>query len=84
MGGGTAYRCSGVVAALAALALGYAIACAVYLLLVRLSGVGTPFLDSLTPAQRGVLEASKGKRRTAFLVGALVAAVVLCAARPFR
>lgn len=77
------YTCSGPAALFAYLALGYVLASAVYLVLTRLT-LGTPFSDSLTPAQRRILEASRAQRRTAFLVGVLVAAATLCAVRPFR
>lgn len=75
-------RCGPVATALAYAALGYLIASVVYLLLTKL-GMRTPFLDSLTPEQRSILDRSKRQRRGAFLAGVLVAAAVLVAARPF-
>ena len=77
------YRCSPVTVGFAYLALGYLITSVVYLLWTALAAWGTPFLDSLTPEQRVVLESSKAQRRAAFLVGTLVATVVLCVLRPF-
>lgn len=75
--------CSRLTMGFAQLALGYLIASLFYLLWTRLSSMGTPFSDTLTPEQRAILEASKAQRRTVFLVGVLVAAATLCALRPF-
>ena len=62
---GHCYACPPWTAALAYAAMGYAIACAVYLVATRC--MGTPFDDSLSDAQRGA--GAEQARRTAFLVG---------------
>ena len=75
------YRCAPYTTALAYAAIGYAIACAVYLVATRC--VGTPFRDSLTDDQRRILRESKRTRGAAFGTGVAVAVVVLVLWRPF-
>lgn len=56
---------------LAAAAVVYASASLAYLAVVRLAGVGTPFMDSLTPEQRTILSRSKRTRGAIFLASLL-------------
>lgn len=62
-------------------ALVYSLACAGYLVLTR--DYGTPFLDSLTPAQREIKRASARRRGDAFWASAALAAALVAAWRPF-
>ena len=66
---------------LAYLAAGYLVAAAVYKLAT--SCMGTPFHDSLTDSQRRILTESKAQRTKAFLLGVLVALLLLGVTRPF-
>ena len=79
----TSVRRDKAVTALAYVSLGYVIACAVYMVVTRVT-LGTPFLDSLTARQRTLLSQSKARRRRAFFLGVGVAALFLYCARPLR
>ena len=76
--------CTPVVAALAYAALAYAMACAGYLLIVRCSGIGTPFRDSLTPRQEAIKDESARTRAYTFGVAVAVAVLILLLMRPIR
>lgn len=74
------FRCPPAVALAAYAALAHALACVGYLLLTR--DYGTPFLDSLSCAQRDLLRAAKAKRRDAYVAALLCALALLAATRP--
>ena len=75
-------RCSPATAALAYVALAYTLASLGYLVMTR--RFGTPFVDSLTPAQRELKARSAARRRDAFLTAALLATALLLVLRPLR
>lgn len=60
---------------LARIAIGYVVACGLYLLLTR--NVGTPFLDSLTDDQLRIKEHSAVQRGRIFLVSSLLSAAAI-------
>ena len=68
-------RCPPATTLLAYGAASYAIASLSYLIETR--RMGTPFADSLSDAQRDILDKSKRERRSAFLNGLGLAAVVI-------
>jgi hypothetical protein len=76
--------CSRPVAVLAYASLAYLCASLLYVLIVRCFGLGTPFKDTLTDAQRDVLSKSKRDRGTAFAIGAATSIILLIAVRPLR
>lgn len=76
------FRCDAPTGALAYAALAYALACGGYVALTR--GMGTPFGDTLTPAQRAVLAASRAERRDAFVRAAAASVALLLLWRPLR
>lgn len=75
------YRCSPATRLLASAALVYALASVGYLVLTR--SMGTPFHDSLLPAQLDILAEAKAKRRHAFEMALMTAVVAVAAWRPF-
>jgi len=74
-------RCSSTTQNVATLAMIYAGACVVYLVLTR--PLGTPFRDSLTEAQQRIKRDSVRARRDAFLAGLAISAMVVLCVRPF-
>jgi hypothetical protein len=52
--------------------------------LIKTRSYGTPFKDSLTPAQMAIKQESARQRKEAFLSSALVTAVMIAIKRPFR
>lgn len=69
--------CPIVVVVLACIAGGYFVANVFYLIGVRVLGLGTPFLDSLTPEQQRIMAASARKRRALFYVSFGIGLVVI-------
>lgn len=69
---------------LAYLAVAYIGACIYYLLITNLTGVGTPFNDTLTEAQRAIKNESARKRRNIFIHGMVVTAVAVYFTKPFK
>lgn len=69
---------------LAYLAMGYIIACILYLLLTR--NIGTPFGDAIKqyPDLMTIKAKSVGVRSNIFYIGVLLAAVILFILRPFK
>ena len=63
-------------------ALVYLLTCALYLLASR--GLGSPFRDSLTPAQLELKAASMQQRSAVFMGSLLVSALVVFMLRPFK
>lgn len=74
------YKCSPIVALAAYAAFVYCFACAGYLTLTRT--LGTPFLDSLTAEQRRIKKESARHRTRAFVLSALLGAIVVALAKP--
>ena len=75
-------KCSDVVVMMAHLSFVYVIASIVYL--VFTSSLGTPFKDSLTPAQIAIKKEESKKRGCIFLCGICVAIMIVIIIRPFK
>jgi len=69
------YRCSGVTAALARIAIVYMVACIVYLMVTRT--YATPFADSLTDEQLEIRGESTRIRKHAFYMGVVIGILVV-------
>ena len=67
---------------LAYTALAYAIASIIYLIGTR--HIGTPFRDSLTKDQLEIKKSAAQERKCIFLIGLVVAAMILIIVRPFK
>lgn len=76
------YNCPAHAAALAYVALAYALTSAGYLVLTR--DFGTPLKDSYTEAQRRIARESSARRCGAFCVSGVVAVLALLAWRPLQ
>ena len=75
------YRCSPATRLFASAAIVYALSSVGYLVLTRC--MGTPFYDSLTPAQLGILAEAKAKRSHAFVMAFMASIVAVAAWQPF-
>lgn len=75
------YRCSPATRVFASAALVYALSSVGYLVLTR--HMGTPFYDSLTPAQLDILAEAKAKRRHAFEMAFMASIAAVAAWQPF-
>jgi len=60
----------------------YIAACVFYFIRTRF--VGTPFIDSLTPAQRRIKKKSANIRRNIFYQGIGISALILIMLQPFK
>lgn len=76
-------RCSPVVAGFAYVALAYLGASLIYLVVVAILGLGTPFNDSLSEAQRYIKQRSARNRGLAFTFGVTTMVLLLLLLRPF-
>lgn len=66
----------------ARVAIGYTVACLLYLLLTR--NIGTPFADSLTDEQRVIKRASSMARANVFLASVIMSTGLVVVWRPLR
>lgn len=69
---------------LAYLASAYIGASVYYLLVTKLTSVGTPFNDTLTESQRVIKEQSAHTRRNIFIQGLGITAIGVYFMRPFK
>lgn len=74
--------CSKYTLVFARIAIGYTVACVIYLLLTR--NTGTPFADSLTDEQRLVKRSSVTKRTNVFLTSVIMSTILVRLWRPLR
>lgn len=74
-------KCTTTTTVFASASLVYAIACLFYLLGTR--SLGTPFMDSLTPAQRDLKRNSAQVRGRIFCTGIAVGIALVACWRPF-
>ena len=74
--------CSARTLLFARIAIGYTIACLLYLLFTR--NIGTPFTDSLTEEQRVIKRSSSMTRANVFLTSVIMSTVLVLVWRPLR
>tara|TARA_X000000368_G_scaffold354479_1_gene295991 strand:- start:883 stop:1287 length:405 start_codon:yes stop_codon:yes gene_type:complete len=66
----------------ARIAIGYTVACLLYLLFTR--NIGTPFADSLTEEQQAIKQSSSMARATVFLTSVITSMILVHVWRPLR
>ena len=66
----------------ARVAIGYTVACLLYLLFTR--NIGTPFADSLTEEQQAIKRSSSMTRANVFLTSAIMSTVLVLVWKPLR
>lgn len=66
----------------ARVAIGYTVACLLYLLLTR--NIGTPFADSLTDEQQAIKRSSSVTRANVFLTSVIMSTVLVLVWKPLR
>jgi len=66
----------------ARVAIGYTVACILYLLFTR--NIGTPFADSLTDEQQAIKRSSSMARANVFLKSVIMSTVLVRVWRPLR
>ena len=66
----------------ARVAIGYTVACLLYLLFTR--NIGTPFADSLTDEQRAIKRSSSMTRANVFLTSVIMSTVLVLVWKPLR
>jgi len=66
----------------ARIAVGYTIACFLYLLFTR--NIGTPFADSLTDDQQVIKRSSSIARASVFLTSVIMSTALVCVWKPLR
>ena len=66
----------------ARVAIGYTVACLLYLLLTR--NIGTPFADSLTEEQQAIKRSSSMTRANVFLTSVIMSTVLVLVWKPLR
>ena len=66
----------------ARVAIGYTVACLLYLLLTR--NIGTPFADSLTEEQQAIKRSSSMSRANVFLTSVIMSTVLVLVWKPLR
>lgn len=66
----------------ARVAIGYTVACLLYLLLTR--NIGTPFADSLTDEQQAIKRSSSMTRANMFLTSVIMSTVLVLVWKPLR
>lgn len=66
----------------ARVAIGYTVACLLYLLLTR--NIGTPFADSLTEEQQAIKRSSSMSRANVFLTSVIMSTVLVLVWTPLR
>ena len=74
--------CSPRVLLFARIAIGYTIACLLYLLFTR--NIGTPFADSLTEEQQVIKRSSSAVRANVFLTSVIMSTAMMVVWRPLR
>jgi len=66
----------------ARVAIGYTVACLLYLLFTR--NIGTPFADSLTDEQQAIKRSSSMTRANVFLTSVIMSTVLVLVWKPLR
>ena len=66
----------------ARVAIGYTVACLLYLLFTR--NIGTPFADSLTEEQQAIKRSSSMTRANVFLTSVIMSTVLVLVWKPLR